>query len=62
VVRSQSRLQSGRIDPLDDRRALAAGDDQAVELVEVAGEPDLADFGAELAQDAGVSLEVALDR
>ena len=31
VVGAQRRLQPGRLDPLADRRALAAGDDQAVE-------------------------------
>ena len=41
VVRSQRRLQPGRLDALDDRRALTAGDDQAVEAVEVLGGADL---------------------
>lgn len=62
VVRSQRRLQPSRLDALDDRRALAAGNDQAVEAGEVRGGAGLGNFGAELAQGAGVGLEVALDR
>ena len=50
VVGPQRRLQPGRLDPLDDRRALAAGDHQAVEVLEVRGGADLGHFGAELAQ------------
>jgi hypothetical protein len=62
VVGAQGRPQSGRLDPLADRRALAAGDHQPVETPQVVGNADLVYLGAELAQDAGVSLEVALDR
>jgi hypothetical protein len=61
-VSSQRRLEAGRLDSLADRRALAAGDDEAVEAVEVVGDADLGRLGAELTQDAGVRLEVALDR
>jgi hypothetical protein len=56
------RLQAGRVDPLCDRRALAAGDDQAVEAGELLRGADLARFGAELAQDREVRGEVALNR
>jgi hypothetical protein len=59
---TQRRLQAGRLDPLADRGALPARDDQAVEAVEVLGGANLADLGAELAQDLAVGLEVALDR
>jgi hypothetical protein len=62
VVRPQRRLQTGRLDSLGDRRALAAGDDKAVEAVEIPGGANLGRLGAKLAQDTGVSLEVALDR
>ena len=62
VVGAQRRLQARRGDSLADRRALAAGDDQAVEPLEVRGRADLRDLGAELAQDPGVRLEVALQR
>jgi hypothetical protein len=62
VVGSQRRLQAGRLDALGDGRALAAGNDQAVEPLEAGGGADLADLGAERAQDAAVGLEVALDR
>jgi hypothetical protein len=62
VVSAQRRLQAGRLDALGDRRALAAGDDKAVEAVEVPGGSDLGRFGAELAQSAAVRLEVPLDR
>jgi hypothetical protein len=62
VMGMQRRLQVRRLDPLGDRRALAARDDQAVEAVEVARDADLPRLGAELAQDAGVRFEVALDR
>jgi hypothetical protein len=54
------RLQPGRLDSLANRRALAAGDDQAVETVNVGGSADLGCFGAELAQGEGVRFEVAL--
>jgi hypothetical protein len=62
VVSTQRRLQLRRLDALGDRRALAAGDDEAVQAIEVRGRADLGYFGAELAQGAGVSLEVALQR
>ena len=62
VVGSQRRLQPGRLDPLDDRRALAAGDDEAVEPLQVGVRADLGYFGAELAQGAGVRVEIALQR
>jgi hypothetical protein len=62
VVGAQRRLQARRGDPLADRRALAAGDDEAVELLEIRGSADLGDLGAELAQGPGVRLEVALQR
>jgi hypothetical protein len=61
-VGPQRRLQARRLDPLGDRRALAAGNDEAVEAVEVRGGADLARLGAELTQDAGMRLEPALDR
>jgi hypothetical protein len=62
VVGPQRRLQAGRLDSLADGRALAAGDDQPVEPLEAGGSSNLADLGAERAQDATVGLEVALDR
>jgi hypothetical protein len=62
VMGPQRRLQSGRLDPLGDRGALAAGDDQAVETVQIPRRANLGDLGAELAQDPAVGLEVALDR
>jgi hypothetical protein len=62
VVGAQRRLQPGRGDSLADRGALAAGDDEAVETIEVSGRADLGDLGAELAQDPGVRLEIALER
>jgi len=62
VMGPQRRLQARRLDPLDDRRALATGDDEAVEPVELPGGADLGYFGAELAQGAGVRLEIALQR
>ena len=62
VVGAQRRLQLRRLDALGDRRALAAGDDEAVEAGQVGGPTDLGYFGAELAQGAGVSLEAALQR
>jgi hypothetical protein len=62
VVGAKRRVEPRRLDALDDRRALAARDDQAVEAGEVVGGADLACFGAELAQRLGVRLEVALDR
>jgi hypothetical protein len=60
-VGAQSWLQPRRLDALGDRRALTAGDDQAVEAVDVRRRADLGCFGAELAQGSGVSLEVALE-
>jgi hypothetical protein len=62
VVGPQRRLQPGRFDPLDDRRALAARDNKAVEAIELLRRADLGDVGAELAQGAGVRLEIALQR
>jgi hypothetical protein len=62
VVGAQRRLQTLRFDALDDRRALAARDDQAVESFEILGNAYLRRLGAQLAQDAGVRIEVALDR
>jgi hypothetical protein len=62
VVGAQRRLQAGGLDPLADRRALAAGDDEAVEALEVGGSADLGYVGAEPAQRAGVGLEVPLQR
>jgi hypothetical protein len=62
VVGAQGRLQPGRLDALADRRALAAGDDEAVEPGDLGSGADLGCFGAELAQGPGVGLEVALQR
>jgi hypothetical protein len=62
VVRPQRRLEAGRLEALDDRRALAAGDDEPVEAVEVLGDANLGRLGAELPQRAGVRPEAALDR
>jgi hypothetical protein len=62
MVSAQRRPQPRRLDALDDRRALTARDDEAVEAGQVRGRADLGYFGAELAQGAGVSLEVALQR
>ena len=50
------------LDPERHRRRLAAGDDQAVEPVEVGGHAHLAHVGAEAAQHLAVRLEVALER
>jgi hypothetical protein len=61
-VGPQRRPQPGRLDALGDRRALAAGDDEAVEADQIAGGADLGRLRPELAQRAGVRLEVALDR
>ena len=47
---------------LDDRRALAARDDQAVETLELRRDPNLAGVGAEAAQHPDVGLEPSLDR
>jgi hypothetical protein len=62
VVGAQRWRQPGRLDALDDRRALAAGNDQAVEPDQIAGSADLGCLGTELAQGAGVRLEIALQR
>jgi hypothetical protein len=62
MVGSQRRPKARRRDALADRRALAAGDDEAVEAVEVIGDANLGRLGTELAQDARMRLEVALDR
>jgi len=62
VVGAQRRLQLRRGDPLDDRRALAAGDDEAIEILDRGGGADLGYLGAELVQGAGVGLEIALQR
>jgi hypothetical protein len=62
VQAANLRLQAGRLDQLADRGALAAGDDQAVEPLEIGRRTDLGDLGAKLAQRAGVRLEVALQR
>jgi hypothetical protein len=62
VVLAQPRLQTGGGDPLADRRALATGDDETVETIQVIGGTNLARLGAELVQNATVGLEVALDR
>ena len=48
------------LDPERHRRRLAAGDDQAVEPVEIRGDADLAHGRAQSAQDRRVRLEVAL--
>jgi hypothetical protein len=61
VVGMEPRLETGRLDALGDRRALAAGDDKSVEPGEIGGNPDLRRLGAELPQGARVGLEVALD-
>ena len=50
------------VDALGDRRALAAGDDQAVEPLHLGGRAHLGYLGAELAQRLGVRFEVALQR
>jgi hypothetical protein len=60
VVLAQRRLQPGRLDPLADRRALAAGDDEAVQPLDRGRGANLADLRAEPAQDLGVRLEIAL--
>jgi hypothetical protein len=62
VVGPQRRLQPRRLDPLEDRGALATGDDETVEPLQLGGRADLGYLGAELAQDARVSVEVALQR
>ncbi len=62
VMVAQSRLEPGDLDPLGDRRALAAGNDEAVETLQVGREADLGYLGAEPAQRTGVGLEVPLER
>jgi hypothetical protein len=62
VVGTQSRLQPGDLDPLDDRRALATGDDEPVEALDPGGGANLGYLGAEPAQGSGVSLEITLER
>ena len=62
VVGAQRRLQAAGLDPLADRRALAAGDDQAVEPLQLLGGPHLDRFGAEPAQGAEVGFEAPLER
>ena len=62
VVGAERRLQPRRLDSLGDRRALAAGDDEAVEPLQLGRGADLDDLGAEPAQRAGVCLEVPLQR
>jgi hypothetical protein len=62
VVRAQRRLQAGGGDALDDRRALAAGDDEPVQPVGLGGGAYLGCLGAEPAQDAGMRLKPALER
>jgi len=62
MMGANRRRQPRRLDPLADRRALAAGDDEAVEPAEVVGGANLGCLGAELAQRPRVRLETALDR
>jgi hypothetical protein len=62
MVGAQRRLQASRLDALGDRRALTSGYDEAVEVLEVPRDANLGRLRAELAQDAGVRLEAALDR
>jgi hypothetical protein len=59
-VGTQGRLQLGRGDPLDDRRALAAGNDQGVEAFEICRGADLRGFGAKPAQRFSVCFETTL--
>jgi len=61
-VLAQTRLEPGGGDPLLNRGALAAGDDEGVEALQVGGSADLDGLGTEPAQRAGVRLEVALQR
>jgi hypothetical protein len=62
VMGAQRLLQPGGRDSLADRRALPAGNDQPVQVLQIGGRADLGNLGAELAQDPGVRLEVALQR
>jgi hypothetical protein len=62
VVSPKGRLQPSDLDPLGDRRALAAGDDETVEADDFGGGSNLGYIGAESAQGAGVCLEIALQR
>jgi hypothetical protein len=62
MVGSQRRLEAGRFDALGDRRALASRYDEALEALEVPRDANLGRLGTELAQDADVRLEAALDR
>jgi hypothetical protein len=62
VMGAQRRLQPAGLDPLADRRALAAGDDEAVEPSQLLGSADLDRFGAEPAQGADVGFEAPLER
>jgi hypothetical protein len=62
MVSPQRRLQARRSDALDDRRALTAGNDQPVDVLQALGGADLDCLGAEVTQRPGVRLEVALDR
>jgi hypothetical protein len=61
-VGPQRRAQPGRLDALGDRRALAAGDDEAVKANQINRGSDLGCLRPKLAQRAGVRLEAALDR
>src|SRR4030095_11195979 len=54
-------LEPGRIDALDDRRALAARDHQAVEALEFGGDPDLAGVRPKPAQHPDMGFEASLD-
>ncbi len=59
---AQRRFQAAGLDSLADRRALAAGDDEAVQARQILGSSNLDRFGAEPAQDEKVGCEPPLER
>src|SRR4051794_1026081 len=62
VERAQRLGEALALDAERHRRRLAAGEDQPVEALEVAGRAHLARLGAEVAQHRSVGVEVALER
>ena len=63
VVGADRRLEARRLDPLRDRRALAAGDDEPVEVLEVGrGRGPRSTLAPSWRSIRRVGLEVALDR
>src|SRR5205085_10310456 len=50
------------VDQLEDRRRLAAGDDEGIDALQVGGGPDLAGLGSAGRQGAAVLRNVSLQR